>query len=495
MEIEEKYNLLIIGGGPASVKFLYNLFRTSRLPEYMNGLGIGIVEKGKCFGSGNLENKMNYTTYPATELLKLMFFHKTNQMISICKDLTDTQAYKTLVQYGEKCPPKSLAGFFLRLLGSVLLKHIYTLKKLQIFHSQREAIAIRLLADGWFQIRTQSLSADTQIKDKYRTIKARHILLCTGREQTPADIFCQEQGLIETLKQYPRYIVGSGQKAFECAELLLSGPVMYINNEQINAYTQKVYTCPLCKSLKCSCFGSLIPQKYLWHHTDVALPEYKKGELKIHFSKPPRPYFNNHQNDYITIPQSQINKMGEANYLTGLRGKSKILFLKMLATQETRVSLSQNEPNSNQFIDGKECKCNQIEIKDTDGNLVEFQYSFGLYQLDDKGRLKTQKGSLRNLYCYGSNCITQEQLERGCQDEYGDCSIGFDEYDLFFLNIKNEIITQWFDNNEFPLTAQSQVSKGGDFDSDPSVHSEVVETETFALNQLQEQFKQKKKKK
>ncbi|CAK69084.1 unnamed protein product (macronuclear) [Paramecium tetraurelia] len=73
MDTEEKYNLLIIGGGHASFKFLYNLFRTSRmqfqfklrLPEYVNGLGIGILEKGKCFGSGNLENKMNQTTYPA----------------------------------------------------------------------------------------------------------------------------------------------------------------------------------------------------------------------------------------------------------------------------------------------------------------------------------------------------------------------------------------------------------------------------------------------
>lgn len=30
MDIEEKYNLLIIGGGPAAVKFLYNLLRTSK---------------------------------------------------------------------------------------------------------------------------------------------------------------------------------------------------------------------------------------------------------------------------------------------------------------------------------------------------------------------------------------------------------------------------------------------------------------------------------
>jgi hypothetical protein len=61
-----------------------------RLPEYLNGLGIGIIEKGKCFGSGNLENKVTYATYPANELIKLMYFHKTNQMISICKDLVDT---------------------------------------------------------------------------------------------------------------------------------------------------------------------------------------------------------------------------------------------------------------------------------------------------------------------------------------------------------------------------------------------------------------------
>jgi hypothetical protein len=38
-----------------------------RLPEYLNGLGIGIIEKGKCFGSGNLENKVTYATYPANE--------------------------------------------------------------------------------------------------------------------------------------------------------------------------------------------------------------------------------------------------------------------------------------------------------------------------------------------------------------------------------------------------------------------------------------------
>lgn len=100
----------------------------------MNGLGIAIIERGKCFGAGNLESKVTYASFPASELLKLMYFHKTNQMISICKDLTDTQAYKTLTQYGEKSPPKSLAGFFLRLMGSVLLKHIYTLKKVQIFN-------------------------------------------------------------------------------------------------------------------------------------------------------------------------------------------------------------------------------------------------------------------------------------------------------------------------------------------------------------------------
>jgi len=40
---------------------------------------------------------------------------------------------------------------------------------------------------------------------------------------------------------------------------------------------------------------------------------------------------------------------------------------------------------------------------------------------------------------------------------------------------------QWFDNNEYPLTAQS-TEKINDFDSDMSVHSEMIDTETVALN-------------
>lgn len=169
MEEEEKYNFLIIGGGPACVKFLYNLLRTSKLPEYINS--IAILEKGKTFGGGTYELKLSYANFPAKEYLKLMYFHQTNQMISICNDITETLAYKTMIQYGEKYPPKPLVGYFMRLLGYVLLKHIYQLKKQLIFKPNREAIGIRMLADGWFQVRTQSNEAT--IKDKYRTIRAK----------------------------------------------------------------------------------------------------------------------------------------------------------------------------------------------------------------------------------------------------------------------------------------------------------------------------------
>lgn len=49
------------------------------------------------------------------------------------------------------------------------------------------------------------------------------------------------------------------------------------------------------------------------------------------------------------------------------------------------------------------------------------------------------------------------------------------------MSLKSELNGQWYDGNEYPLTAQS-VSKVNDFDSEMSVHSEMVDTETVALN-------------
>lgn len=33
----------------------------------------------------------------------------------------------------------------------------------------------------------------------------------------------------------------------ECAELLLNGPIMYLNQEPVSYFTQKFYACPHCK--------------------------------------------------------------------------------------------------------------------------------------------------------------------------------------------------------------------------------------------------------
>ncbi|CAK69086.1 unnamed protein product (macronuclear) [Paramecium tetraurelia] len=211
-----------------------------------------------------------------------------------------------------------------------------------------------------------------------------------------------------------------------------------------------------------------------------------KGGIKINVSTVPRPYFSNHQNEYITIPQSQTNKKGESNYLTGLRRNSKILFLKCLPPRKLGFNLLKVILIQINLL--KERNANAIILKSRIQIAIQLKFNIVLAYINlminqaENIEEEYQKLILLWFKLYNTRAFEVRIIE-------------FDEYDLFVLNIRNEIITQWFDNKEFPLTAQSQVSKAGDFDSDPSVHSEVMETETFTLNQLKQQFKQKKQKK
>jgi hypothetical protein len=80
MNQEEKYNLVIVGGGPAAVNLLYSLLKKSkyhhiprfiRLPDFLNGLGICIIEKSRFFGAGNYEQKCKLALFIVSNLLKL----------------------------------------------------------------------------------------------------------------------------------------------------------------------------------------------------------------------------------------------------------------------------------------------------------------------------------------------------------------------------------------------------------------------------------------
>jgi cation diffusion facilitator CzcD-associated flavoprotein CzcO len=49
-------DLLIIGGGPATLGFIMNALKTNRFPELIQNDGMAILDAGTSFGGGNLCN-------------------------------------------------------------------------------------------------------------------------------------------------------------------------------------------------------------------------------------------------------------------------------------------------------------------------------------------------------------------------------------------------------------------------------------------------------
>lgn len=76
--------------------------------------------------------------------------------------------------------------------------------------------------------------------------------------------------------------------------------------------------------------------------------------------------------------------------------------------------------------------------------------------MDNKNRLKTEKGSIRNLFAYGSCCITNDQYmasnERERTEPHLTCTLSFEDSDIMYIQSSDPMLP-WFDNNEFPLTA------------------------------------------
>ena len=60
-----------------------------------------------------------------------------------------------MINYGTKNPPKSMIGYFMRLMGNIMLRHVMKVKNKLILHHNHEVIGARLLTDGWISLRLQ----------------------------------------------------------------------------------------------------------------------------------------------------------------------------------------------------------------------------------------------------------------------------------------------------------------------------------------------------
>jgi ribulose 1,5-bisphosphate synthetase/thiazole synthase len=79
-------DLLIIGGGPASLGFIINALKTGRFPELIQNDGIAILDAGTSFGGGNLCNYGINSNTSANGFLKSIMRKEKKEGLSAAAD-------------------------------------------------------------------------------------------------------------------------------------------------------------------------------------------------------------------------------------------------------------------------------------------------------------------------------------------------------------------------------------------------------------------------
>ncbi len=77
-------DLLIIGGGPATLGFIINALKTNRFPELIQNDGIAILDTGTSFGGGNLCNYGINSNTSANGFVKSIFVKE--KKVNTCTD-------------------------------------------------------------------------------------------------------------------------------------------------------------------------------------------------------------------------------------------------------------------------------------------------------------------------------------------------------------------------------------------------------------------------
>ena len=67
--------------------------------------------------------------------------------------------------------------------------------------------------------------------------------------------------------------------------------------------------------------------------------------------------------------------------------------------------------DANVVIESRGWKSKITPIKDMDGNTIKPLTVQGVYLLDQYGRLRHEKGSIKNLYAFGSNSYPSDLIE------------------------------------------------------------------------------------
>lgn len=298
-DISHKFNnivfdIVFIGGGPATLAFISYLFKNGLSESFFNKLNILILEKGVHFGSGCLGKYGINSNTSAEGFVRLICQSSDNSnknKIALSPDKANpskkkndltpmpifTELYKSsvtqlLLNIGSKVTPLNLAGEFLQSAGNSYLSFIKKTFQKSIFFGETEVLSIKQ-HNSPIQYEVSCVRRNT----KY-IIKSKTIVLASGAKQRfdqkiknqilneipqeaffNSDYVLQEDGYDKLYKYLATQkakierkmsnssnnkklkvvIIGGSHSGFSCAWILLNGYSRYSSQKNASKYKPK----------------------------------------------------------------------------------------------------------------------------------------------------------------------------------------------------------------------------------------------------------------
>jgi len=305
---EKKYDIIFVGGGPATLSFLSYLFKNKQ-EHLFSSYNILIVEKSETFGSGCLgkyginsntsgEGFLRILSFPDEKIDNKSNLSPSKKTLMDCKKDTKLIVSKqeknepnknkltplpifteffqyspsqTLFSFGSKPAPLPLIGYFFDCFGNIIVDYIYKTYNKNILLSRTEVLSLKIANNDEFIINAKQNDVSYLLRSKIvvlangaRTFMHPKYLKDLNKVIKSGDFFTsdnilQEQGYMKMIsnlkgkKEKKVVIIGGSHSGFSAAWILLNGPSKFsiIGKE----WKYKKGSCMSCSSCNFNCYA------------------------------------------------------------------------------------------------------------------------------------------------------------------------------------------------------------------------------------------------
>lgn len=459
----KKFDYVFIGGGPATLGFIANLFQSNNNDKFFQHLNILIIEKSNAFGSGclgsygintntssegfariicNLDKDKSgkLALSPSRKALKNSrnFIKKLKvykieaeipiyRPLNIFREIYDSATVKTLLAIGNRPAPLTLVGNFLETVGNFILDYIFKVYSKKIFLANNFVKKIKMNSSDDYTIFVE----DSNFNISH--IRSKHIILASGGlMQKPSlfdeikfyksnaflsnDLLKQEgyskfKNLCNEIKNPKIVIIGGSHSGFSCAWIILNSFPSYSKiGEELT--TKRLQDCNklTCIQNSCFCFGSVNDKNW-----NIETSKLKEFDIQILYRDFIKVFYSNEEeaenNQYKLFNRKEaLNKQGKVYPFIGLRGDAKELYHNIMKGEEKRVKLVKTKSEKEQLDIIKDAdiiiwacgySTNSIPFIDNKGSIIEFNTDTNQLYTVDKSLHLTFKNKTQATNIFG----------------------------------------------------------------------------------------------